>query len=314
MKKSGLFGFALALAAPVAMSWAVEPSPYLSTDPHTLHLYHFDESAGESGNPFSDAVGSLHLTNTGGISGRDNSSANGNGYGGAAYSSAFGSSFDVLRSGDTTFHAGTNGVGTGGGANSAGVAQSALQGADGAFTYEALVYSTVNILSVNPSDQRTILSHDGGTTRGFQLRVINGQLNFYNGSGSLAASLPTAADDDHRFQTNKWFHVAVTYTGEAGEDNLKFYWTALDSGVSEANLIGSASMAGDLIASTNSFGVGTITRSPYRFEWQGFIDEVRISDIARDPGDFILAPEPGSLGMIAIGGVALLARRRRASR
>lgn len=49
-----------------------------------------------------------------------------------------GTAFDVLRSGNNNYHTASSAAG-GGATTAVGVAQSLLQGADGAFTYEALV-------------------------------------------------------------------------------------------------------------------------------------------------------------------------------
>lgn len=43
----------------------------------------------------------------------------------------------------------------------------------------------------------------------------------------------------------------------------------------------------------------------------GFIDEVRISDVALTPGDFLVTPEPTSCALLAIAGSLLAAIRRR---
>ncbi|MDA3873763.1 MAG: LamG domain-containing protein [Kiritimatiellae bacterium] len=284
--------------------------PYTS-DGNTIALYHFDETAGvaDPGTPLDNAVGTaaFDLTNTGGPDGRNNTG--GGGYGAPAYT-GFGSSFDVLGAGDGTYHTGSSTVATptGGGATTGGaVLQSGLQGASGAFTLEALV--NYNALG----GEQTILAHDGDT-RGFLFRFdTGGNLSFYNGSGSLTTTLPGSGD--HSLQTGNWYHVAVTYTGaEAVTDNLAFYWTALDSAATEANLIGTATMSTDLNSgSDNPFGIGTTTKSSFRLETKGLIDEVRISNIARQADDFVFGviPEPSTLLLMSLALLGLIAFRRR---
>lgn len=44
--------------------------------------------------------------------------------------------------------------------------------------------------------------------------------------------------------------------------------------------------------------------------WRGWMDEFRISDEALTPDQFLIAPEPGTIGLLGIGGLALLLRRR----
>ncbi len=289
--------------------------PY-TADANTVALYHFDETAGavDPGNPFvnSGSGGSgLNLTNTGGPDGRNNSG--GGGYGAVAYT-GYGAALNALLAGDGTYHNSATAVGTGGGVlTGSGVTQATLQSAAGAFTYEALVRTGVNITDTSLTGERTILSHDGATTRGFSLRVIAGNLDFYSGGANptVTAAIPTAGD--HAFAANEWFHVAITYTGDAdAADNLRFYWTRLDDAMIAANQIGTATFNADLGANTNNLGVGTISRNPFRMEWPGLIDEVRISTVVRGAGDFMFTvPEPASIGLIALGGLLLLPRRQR---
>ena len=301
------------LAVPVH---AAVLGPY-TADGNTIALFHFNEAAGTSdpGNPignYGSGGATLNLTNTGGPDGRSNS--NGGGYGGASIS-GFGTSFNVLASGDGTYHSGGSGSTTGGGAmtSSQAILQSSLQGANGAMTLEAIV----NFSSFTSGQEYTILSHDGlgtGTTnRGFIFRIdTSGNLSLYTGAASVAVALPSSGAN--AFSTNAWFHLAVSYNGAEGvANNVAFYWTAIDAGGTQANLIGNATIAADLDGnSSNALGIGTTTRSEFRFEMPGRIDEVRISDIARGPGDFLFVPEP-SVAVLGCGGVfaLLMARRRR---
>jgi hypothetical protein len=264
------------------------PTPY-ATDADTLALYRFDETTGaimnQAGNP------ALDLTDTGGPDGRK---AGGGGYGAAAFD-GFGSAFDVPKSGDGSYYSGTLANGDKGGLQTAAaVPQSSLQGADGAFTYEALV------TLADASSEHEILAHDGGTSRGFLFRVVGGTLNFYNGGTSYTTPLPSSGD--HAFAANEWFHAAVAYTGEANAaGNLVFYWTRLLHAGLRANALGTATLPADLssAADVNKLGVGTTTRSPFRFQ-PTLVDEVRISRIARTAEALIARAEPPPFSGTAI--------------
>lgn len=250
-----------------------------------LAHYNFDETSGTIFNRGSGGI-TLDLTNTGGAAGRDNSGSGG--YGGIAYA-GYGTAFDVPASGDGAYHSTTSAVG-GGALTAAAVTQSNLQGADGSFSYEAFISLS------STAGEQNILSHDGSGTRGFLFRVNAGTLSFFDGAASFVATIPTSGA--HGFAANGWYHVAVTYDGQAGvAGNLKFYWTALNSDAISANLIGSGTLSADLAGSaSNNLGVGTTTRNFFRFELGGLVDEVRISSVALSAGAFDVfmgAMDPG---------------------
>lgn len=262
-----------------------------ATDPieGMIAWYLFDEYTGgaDPGSPIVNLGGAgpdLNLTNTGGGDGRNNTGAGG--YGATSHP-AYGFAFDVLASGDGTRHTGTAGSSVGGGLlTTSGVSQSQLQGADGAFTYEAFIRIS------DITGEQTILSHDGTSVRGFLFRVVGGKLSLYTGSVEVTATIPISGT--HAFAAGQWFHVAVTYDGAEGvTNNTRFYWTALGSAPTRANLIGSATLAADLVGTTtNLLGVGTTTRGFFRFELGGLIDEVGITGRARSADDFKFIVSP----------------------
>lgn len=104
------------------------------------------------------------------------------------------------------------------------------------------------------------------------------------------------ATGDHAAVQGQWYHVAVAYNGiEATADNLKFYWTRVDSTASAANLIGSSQMNGDLPVAASDFCIGNELRDVggQSGGFQGLIDQVRVSDIARAPSAFIFGSVDG---------------------
>ena len=172
--------------------------------------------------------------------------------------------------------------------------------ATGAFTYEAVIKFNLTYNPTNPSSADNgltmqIISMDGDSTadRIFQFKYQGGSgpstppsLQFINIAAggtiqTLSATVPTTGSN--AVDNTDWFHVAVTYTGAAGAaNNLSFYWTKLVVSNTTANLIGTATMTGDLPANAGSFTIGGRSRyegTPDGFE--GNIDEVRISGTAR---------------------------------
>lgn len=300
---------------PVCIAKAEIIGPYTS-DANTLMLYHFDEVSGttDPGNPivnFGTKGTSFNLTNTGGPDGRDNTA--GGGYGATAYA-GFGSSFDILGAGNDSWN--LNSTSQGGGLNTGnGVAPSDLYGTTGAFTYEALVKLN------NITDEQQIISRDNTASgnRGFVFSITGGKIGLYpndNGGSNLTFDIPTTGDD--AFDADDWYHVAVSYDGNEGDlDNLSMYWTLLDSSNTEASLLGTGTLTNDLTKGTGELYIGTTGRNPYRRELGGLIDEVRISDTARGPSDFIFAapapavPEPSTFVLAALGLLGMVAFRRR---
>jgi regulation of enolase protein 1 (concanavalin A-like superfamily) len=164
-------------------------------------------------------------------------------------------------------------------------------GADGAFTFEAMVCSSYG-LGAMPNNMQ-IISGEHDSARGWQFRVESaGNLAFINLTGTIQTILaPLPKDGPHAFVADKWFHVAVAYNGQAGvAGNLKFYWTAMDSGEAQAVELGSFTMNADITPTVAPFFViGNEGRNGNgRTEnWEGWIDEVRISDIAREPAEMV---------------------------
>jgi hypothetical protein len=292
MKKAFEFAFLASLSVGLVLPAHAELRGPYAADAHTVALYHFDESPGaaDPGNPIANhgtAGSALDLTDTGGPDGRDNTG--GGGYQAAAFDSAFVYSFGVRASGDGSWYDQQYNDARlikGGLLTAGAVPQSSLQGADGAFTYEAVVtFSAQNI-------EQEILAHDGPDgKRGFLFRLTSaGKLGLYpGGTGSVEFSLPSSGP--HAFAANEWFHAAVTYTGAQGAaGNLKLYWTRVGSGAVAANLLGTGTLANDLpsASDSNKLGVGTTTRVPFRFQ-PVLVDEVRISSVARAASEFLFA-------------------------
>ncbi|MEJ5259234.1 MAG: LamG-like jellyroll fold domain-containing protein [Anaerohalosphaeraceae bacterium] len=241
--------------------------PY-TPDVYTLHLYHFDGNANDavSNNP-------IHLT--------------------LAYgATVMEPSYEGFGTALNTYEGSSNTSANQPIAYADEVAISNFVGPDGAFTFEAIVRPVGAI----PNHMQIISGEDdsGQPARGWQFRVnLSGQLEFIKLTGTqenFTAALPTTGE--HAWAPGQWFHAAVTYNGQEGTaGNLKFYWTRLDSGASEANLLASFQMSADLSPTAQiDFAVGNEGRDFSGENFEGLVDEVRISSIARSPQDMLFMP------------------------
>ncbi len=264
--------FSISLLAGL-MAQAADFMPY-EVDADTLHLYHFDGDG-------TDAVTAdpAHLSL----------------YDGAATNGISISGFDrALNTYD--------GVTGGGPYTSTGAYPGALPitnfiGSDGAFTFEAIIMPMVGPGSI-PNHMEIICADSGisAAARAWQFRInTGGNLEWANimGGGDLIVPIPTSGAN--AYAAGKWYHVAVTYNGDASDaGSLRLYWTKLNSGVTEANLIG-MTQGEDFANNVNVFFcVGNELRAGNGFteNFEGFIDEVRISRVARAAGEMIFGLSP----------------------
>ena len=272
--------------------------PYIS-DSSTLHLWHLDEIAA----PATDAAaGGTPLT----------SLANG-----ALMWSPSLAGFDTGLNPSAG-----RGTATGGvlsalplAADASDNATLAYAGADGAFTFEAILRldfdPAVAPASVAPM-QIVTGEGDVAAERVWQFRVIpigatnntTGTaplLEFINLRGeaavqSLSAPLPVGAAPNAAVQGG-WYHVAVAYNGaEATADNLKLYWTSLDPSRTQASQLASLQMTNDLLTAAAcdlTIGNEGRTNGGSTDSFLGVIDEVRISSVARSPFQFLFTGGDG---------------------
>ncbi len=276
--------------------------PY-NPDSNTLHLWHLnevDQPAGDVGNsPVTMAVinsnGQLWEPSLAGFAtGLNTSKERGTANGGALSAKTL-----VNGAGDDT--------------------TITYAGTDGAFTFEGIVRIDFNPTAIPPQTapmQIVTGDSDALSARVWQFRVtpighannIGGtapKLEFLNLHGNtavqtIAATLPTGADPDAVVQGG-WYHVAVAYNGsEATPDNLKLYWTLLDPSRTEARQLLSTQMTNDLITASPDFTIGNEGRdgtAPFGNTdgFAGVVDEIRISDIARTPTQFLFGASDGDI-------------------
>ena len=251
--------------------------PY-KADADTLHLWHMDEAAPGPVQPAPGVIGSFSLAPTNGAT-----------LGNAAYPD-FGTAGDASAASTSGFKGSS-------------IPVSSVTGAEGAFTFEAMV----RVSSATVPQQIVAMDRDSGNdTRPFQFRIdgnpATGGLHFINiagSSGVQAVIAPIPISGEHAFVSHQWFHVAVTYNGsENTPDNIKFYWTRVDARPFQANEILSASMTDDLTGLSTVLGVGNEFRGPSENNIEGQIDEVRISDIARASDQMMFYRIAGTMIMV----------------
>ena len=293
--------FGLLTFASASTMRAIQP---YTPDAYTLFLFHLDELAGGSvttnvgslgGNAYtvteaastttpplvSDVLGGAGYTNfgnaatfgTGEMAGFDyNNNGHYDGDGGGGVLSADSFPMSVLNMGN---------------------------GGQTPWTLEAMVFPS----SINSANQEIICtdSSSGSTSsRAFQFRLNStGQLelNLIALGIDIKTAIPsTATDPVNGFVSNNWYHVAATYDGTS----IVFYWTKVLPSTGAANPISTnaAAVGTTFGAVQGSLGVGNRTRSPAIENFQGLIDEVRISSVARAADQMIFSTgNPGALSV-----------------
>jgi len=169
--------------------------------------------------------------------------------------------------------------------------------------YAALDAASVTIeyfARTNEGDARLLLRQSG--TTGLRIDQPNNvRVQYSTSAGQVTLS------NQHNYGST-WDHFAFTYDaatgiGKAfvnglqvgindGPDGLPLTWPA------GASLLVGQALDGGTGFSNNSLG---------------FFDELRISDVALEPSQFLIAPgipEPGTLSLLALGALGLLRRRR----
>ena len=136
--------------------------------------------------------------------------------------------------------------------------------------------------------------NSAGTSPRLEFINLHGDVNIQ----PLSVALPTSGDPD-AIEQGAWYHVAVTYNGsENTPDNFKLYWTKLDPSRTQANEVFSGQMTYDLTTTPRDSTIGTEGRdgTPATGSTDGFagvVDEIRISDIARTPSQFLFTSGTG---------------------
>ena len=141
-----------------------------------------------------------------------------------------------------------------------------------------------------------IITKWGGGGASYFMRLdASGKPQFYlsgsAGTGALTANTAVSA--------NVWTHLAATWS--TSDNTMRLYI--------DGNQVGSTGYSGTINVGTTSVEIGRLAESN---PFTGNMDEVRISNAALSPSEFLIAvPEPSMLTLLAAGlGLAFCLRRR----
>jgi hypothetical protein len=308
-----------------------------SVDANTMHLWHLNESAGP-------AVDEAHYNYNGAFTIKADANqplaaAFGGASLGAASAAGFGTALNTAPSVSPAFPANSVQPGLGALTPTNGTADNADHTFDNpsthAFTMDALIKVGWDP-AVAWNAPQEIIAGEGDASdssdRSWQFRIEANatpsttawrlrfqKISGFGGAGgstanyNLDANIPTTGIN--AIAQNGWYHVAVTYNGSLTDPAaLQLYWTKVDDANTSASMIGSGLMNGWLREQDTDFALGNEMRdfNGNTEPFNGLIDEVRISDVARTSSQFIFSdvPEP-STGLITLGAVLLGVRRRR---
>ncbi|HTV61279.1 MAG TPA: alpha-L-rhamnosidase C-terminal domain-containing protein [Verrucomicrobiae bacterium] len=169
------------------------------------------------------------------------------------------------------------------------------------WTLEAMICPST-VANGNQEIICTDCSATSPANRGFQFRINSSsclELNLIAISGAdITTPIPTTATDPvNGFVANNWYHVAAAYDGT----NIVLYWTKVSPTTTADNPISTNAVAvgPSFGAVQGSLGIGNRTRSPAIEYFQGLIDEVRISNVARAANQMLFSSRTASISASA---------------
>ena len=133
------------------------------------------------------------------------------------------------------------------------------------------------------------------------LGVANGNIDFnIENAQGLTTTVSTAIPE-----YDQWLHIAATLDNASGNMGL-YVNNTLESSIVTANRPFGPLQANQI----PGLGFGNTEDANYFEYFDGLIDEIRISNVALTPGQFLdSVPEPASMSLLALMGIFVLRRR-----
>jgi signal transduction histidine kinase len=281
----------LSLFAPLAAQEAFQGN---EKDDHTIHLWHLDES----GVPFLNAFRGeqdwqgLHNGATAGhasLAGLGNCVCFNHFTGGKIGE-------ETLRGAILLAAPELSGAVDGEGGESDNVSGFTLVGLGGAFTID-LICKLEKQPKAADGEQLALITMDGDVPkdRFWMFNITKrGKLSFQRLDAEekfeVSVDLPTSGPN--AVELGAWYHAAVVYSGKRNvAGNVKLYWTRIQQDLRQANLVGEGRMTKPMPNGQGDLALGNEARSYIRHNaeaqpFPGYIDEVRISRVARHASDF----------------------------
>lgn len=165
----------------------------------------------------------------------------------------------------------------------------------GSFTLEAYVY-----LNLGAADfQQIISSQNDATNTGIYFSVgtgMSGYTSGYNGSGVLGQLVSGSG-----LTTGAWHHVAWVGSYSAGNGGTAVQFYVDGTAVGGLQFYAANGSTHISMSPTDSWNIGGPSNN-----FNGLIDELRISNEALSPSEFLVAvPEPGTWTLFGLGALIL---------
>lgn len=196
-----------------------------------------------------------------------------------------------------------------------------------AWTIEASIQAT----GANFNGNRTFVGRDGNRDAGagdanrapLYFKTENGRLQIL--FTDEAGNTYNLSDSTGLLALNNWYNVAAVSDGttlslyRSDANNLGYALVGsmpLIAGDTRLNYDDNGSTtAGDTqwgwTVGRGRYGSSNLQGDAHVDRWFGYVDEVRISDAALNPSEFLFVPEPGSLAVLGLGLAMMLGGRRR---